>query len=381
MGRGPGEGTHGTRIMTLLVLYAAVALGISFLCSILEAVLLSITPTYVAHLDESASPVAEAIRALKQDVDRPLAAILSLNTVAHTAGAAGVGAQTQIVFGDGYLALASGVMTLAVLVISEIIPKSLGALHWRRLAPFAGRVLPPLIRLTYPLVLLAEQITRLVSAGRRGHGVSREEFQALARLGVEQGLVGESESRILRNLFLVRNLRAKDVMTPRPVVFLLPETLTVEDVLERQRGRFPFSRIPVFGPGGEDDVHGYVLKDDILLRAAHDEDRTPLSALNRDILSVPDSLPLPAVFERLLDGRENIALVTDEYGGMAGIVTTEDVVETLLGLEIVDEADRVDDMRALARSRWFARARRLGHIPEEQLEAVAGARGSSAPEK
>jgi len=366
--------------MTLLVLFASAALGISFLCSILEAVLLSITPSYVAHAEEAQLSGARTLRALKNDVDRPLAAILSLNTIANTAGATGVGAQVQAIYGDQYLALASFFLTLGILIFSEIIPKTLGALHWRRLAPFAAAVLPVLILMLYPLVLIAERLTRVMSEdGSHGNQrVSSEELQALARLGAEQGIFGESESRILRNLFLLGQLRARDVMTPRPVVFMLPETLTIRELLDRQEGPLVFSRIPVFGENGVDDVTGYVLKDELLLQAAWGKDGTPLSAFRRELLVLPDSLPLPALFERLLNRREHIALVVDEYGGMAGVLTSEDVVETLLGLEIVDEADRVEDMRALARSRWFDRARRGGHFSDDALEAMSTADGPSS---
>jgi len=363
--------------MTLLVLFAASALGISFLCSILEAVLLSITPSYVAHQQEVSRPYAAVLRSLKNDVDRPLAAILSLNTIANTAGATGVGAQVQSMFGDEYLAAASAGLTFGILVFSEIIPKTVGALYWRRLAPFAARTLPILILLLYPLVLLAEQLTRVMSKGMGGkrHQVSSEELQALAKLATEQGMFGESESRILRNLFLVHQLRARDIMTPRPVVFMQPETATIRELLDRQDGPLVFSRIPVYGEQGVDDVTGYVLKDELLLRAARGEDQTELAALRRELLVLPESLPLPALFERLLNRREHIALVVDEYGGMAGVLTSEDVVETLLGLEIVDEADRVEDMRALARSRWFDRARRGGHFSDDALEAMSTAPG------
>lgn len=346
--------------MMLLVAFAVVALGISFLCSILEAVLLSVTPGFVAARVREERPGALLLKRLKDDVDRPLAAILTLNTVANTVGAAGVGAQAAILWGEASLAVASGLLTLAILVFSEVIPKTLGALHWRRLAPAAARILAVMTWVLWPFVRLARGLTRLLSRGARTSVVSREEIAALAELGAQHGVFAGEESRILKNLFRFHLLRVRDVMTPRPVVFALPEALTVGEVI-REHAEFRFSRIPVFD-SNRDDVTGYVLKDELLLRAAQGRETARLAEFKRDILDVSDSLVLPALLERLLKHLEHIALVVDEYGGMAGIVTLEDVVETLLGMEIVDEADSVEDMQDLARRQWERRARRLGLV-------------------
>jgi CBS domain containing-hemolysin-like protein len=364
--------------MLLLLLYIGIALGFSFLCSMLEAVLLSVTPSYIAQLEQEGSKTGERLRELKARVDRPLAAILSLNTIAHTVGAAGAGAQAQVLWGSQALAAASVVLTLLILVVSEIIPKTIGAMFWRKLGPWSARLLPVLIFVLYPLVILSEGITRMLA--RRGQGraatVSREEFAAMAHLGQEQGIFGESESRILRNLFRIGSLRVRDVMTPRPVMFSLPEDTTVRAVLER-KDAIAFSRIPIWRDS-EDDVVGYVLKDQLLLHGAKDELDRPMSEFKRDLLVVPESLPVASFFERLLDRREHIALVVDEYGGVAGVATMEDVVETLLGLEIVDEADTVQDMREMARRRWVQRARRLGVVPSDFPDPLQK-RDSSSP--
>ena len=347
--------------MGLLVIYAALALGVSFLCSILEAVLLSVTPSYVAALEQAGGRTGRLLRELKDDVDRPLAAILSLNTIAHTVGAAGVGAQAVAVFGSAWIGVISAVLTLLILVLSEIIPKTLGAVHWRRLAPTTARLLPTLMWTMWPLVALSRRITRLI-ARERGvtAAIRREELTALADLGARAGVFREGESRILRNLFRFGDLTVKHIMTPRTVMFALAQDQTVGDVMA-EHDEFRFSRIPLYGQD-LDDVTGYVLKDEILLRAARDEHDVPLSTLRREILAVPDSLPLPYVLDRLLDGREHIALVMDEFGGTAGIVTMEDVLETVLGSEIVDEADSVRDMQELARRQWVRRAERLGLV-------------------
>lgn len=351
--------------MGLLLLYVALAVGVSFLCSMMEAVLLSVTPSYVAALEREGSTVGERLHAFKENVDRPLAAILSLNTIAHTVGAAGVGAQAAIVFGEAYTGVIAGILTLLILVVSEIIPKTLGAVYWRTLAPAIVRLLVPTIILMWPLVKLSQGLTRLLSRGATEVSFSREEFTALAELGEEEGVFEEKESRILRNLFRFNSLRVGDVMTPRTVVFDLPEDETIGDVVEEHE-EFRFSRIPVHDQD-PDDVTGYVLKDEILLRAAQEELDVRLEEIARDILVVRENLPLPDLLERLLDRLEHIALVVDEYGGMSGIVTMEDVVETLLGLEIVDEADSVEDMQDLARQQWFQRARELGMVSEEAL--------------
>ena len=353
--------------MGLLVLYVALAIGVSFLCSMMEAVLLSVTPSYVAALERKGSAVGERIHEFKENVDRPLAAILSLNTIAHTVGAAGVGAQAAIVFGEAYTGIVAAILTLLILVLSEIIPKTLGAVYWRTLTPSVVRMLTATIIAMWPLVKLSQGITHLLSQEEEETAFSREEFTAMAELGEEEGVFEEKESRILRNLFRFNSLRVKDVMTPRTVIFDLPENTTIGEVVE-EHDEFRFSRIPVYDDD-PDDITGYVLKDEMLLRAAQEEFDVTLEEMARNILVVHETLPLPDLLERLLDRLEHIALVVDEYGGVAGVVTLEDVVETLLGLEIVDEADSVEDMQALARKQWFKRARELGMVSEEALEA------------
>ncbi len=362
--------------MGLLLLYVALAIGVSFLCSIMEAVLLSVTPSYVAALEREGSAVGKRIHQFKENVDRPLAAILSLNTIAHTVGAAGVGAQAAIVFGEAYTGIIAGVLTLLILVLSEIIPKTLGAVYWRTLTPVIVRLLTATIIVMWPLVKLSQGLTYLLSQDEDQAAFSREEFTAMAELGEEEGVFEEKESRILRNLFRFNSLRVKDVMTPRTVIFQLPQQKTIGDVVE-EHDEFRFSRIPVY-EDDPDDITGYVLKDEMLLRAAQEEFDVSLSEISRDILVVHETLPLPDLLERLLDRLEHIALVVDEYGGVAGVVTMEDVVETLLGLEIVDEADSVEDMQALARKQWFKRARELGMVSDEALEAPTNA-DSEAP--
>ena len=349
--------------MTLLFVYLGLALGVSFLCSVLEAALLSVTPSHLAQLEQDRPKIGARLRSLKSRINRPLAAILSLNTIANTVGAVGVGAEAQRLWGSHILAITSAILTLLILFLSEIIPKTLGVVYWRQMTGFMTRFLPALIIVLLPLVWLSEVITGLVKRRPGSEKLSREEFAALARVGAQQGVFDESEMRILRNLFHFGSLRTRDIMTPRTVMFSLEENTTVRDAVS-ERGSMIFSRIPIW-KDTPDQVTGYILKDHLLIQAARNELDAPVNSFARGALIVPDTLPLPALFERFLDRREHIAVVVDEYGGVDGVVTMEDVLETLIGLEIVDEMDSVQDMRAMARSKWEARAKHIGNNQSE----------------
>lgn len=345
--------------MTLLVVYIVAALCMSFLCSMLEAVLLSITPAFVAQLEQEGVAIAPLAKDMKARIDRPLAAILSFNTVSHTAGAAGAGGQAQSIWGSEALTIVSVVMTLLILIIAEIIPKTIGARYWRQLTPFTMYTLRFLIAIQLPLIWLSEKIASVIKpADDEGENVSREEIAALAQLGESQGVFDAREGIILRNLLNMSDLHTRDIMTPRTVMFALPTTITVREFVDR-RDAMQFSRVPVYG-ANVDDVRGYVLKNDVYLRAARDDLDKPIGELARPHMVVPESLPVPELFERMLDRREHIAIVVDEYGGVDGVITMEDLLETLLGMQIVDEADRVKSLREMARSKWRQRALLLG---------------------
>lgn len=344
--------------MALLLFWALLALSLNFLCSVLEAVLLSVTPSYIAACEAGGTPrersTGRLLRDMKENVDRPLAAVLAVGNFAQIGGAAGVGAQAQALWGNTGITVASAVLTLAMMIISELIPKTLAAVYWRGLAPVTVRVLRLFVWLTYPLVLLAQGVTRLFSRDRDANEVSREELTALADLGVQEGVLGQEESRRLHNLLHLRALTAEDIMTPRTVALILSEGLTVRDALQRV-GEGRFSRIPLYRRD-VDDITGYFLKTDLLMAAAHDRFDVTLAGLRRDLLQVPEKLPLPEVLERMLAHHEHLALVVDDFGGTSGLVTMEDVVETLLGTEILDETDVVQDLRKHARERWKKRA-------------------------
>lgn len=344
--------------MLLLLFYLLLAVGVSFLCSILEAALLSITPSHVALMREQGSSAGRKLHALKKDIDRPLAAILSLNTVAHTFGAAGVGAQSLAIFGQAWVAATSAVVTLLILVFSEIIPKTLGANYAKALAGFTAHSCSVLIVLTWPLVVLSQYLTRLLASKKHGPTISREEFRLLAQTGHKEGVFEEEESNIFLNLIRFSAIRVEDIMTPRVAVLRFQQDRTVADVVA-EHDDLPFSRLPVYGESDE-DIQGYVLKSQIMLEMARGRGELKLSELRRDVLFVPEFISLRNLFSQVLADQEHFAVVVDEYGGFAGVVTMEDVIETLLGLEIVDESDTTEDLRRAARQQWQKRARKLG---------------------
>ena len=348
---------------SLLITYILMALVISFLFSISEAVLLSVTPSYIEALFKKGARGAARLRRLKQEnVDRSLAAILTLNTIAHTVGAIGAGAKASVVFGSTWFGLFSTVMTLMILFFSEIIPKTIGAVYWTRLVGFTVLFVQVLIIILYPIVWLSEQVTTIIARGKKMHIFSRDEFIAMARVGVETGDIRDNESRIIRNLFHLGSLTARDIMTPSTVITALPEEITVVEAINRTIDK-SFSRIPLYKKD-INDLTGFALRDEILLKKAQDKNDFPLFSLKRDILIVPDTVPVSILLDRFLKDRQHIAMVVDEHGVTKGLVTLEDLIETLIGVEIVDEIETIEDMRAFARKLWKERARSLG-IEEE----------------
>ena len=353
--------------MTLLILFVTLAIGVSFLCSLLEASLLSITPSFVEGARAERPRLAQQLERLRADIERPLAAILSLNTIAHTVGATGAGAQAAVVFGDAGVGVFSAVLTLGILVLSEIVPKTLGATYWRALAPFAVRVLPWLINAQLPLVWMSQGLTRLLTRGGRESEISREEIAALTTAGQRLGVVAEDETRIVENLFRLDQRTVEEIMTPRTVIDALPAEATVGEALEG-RDAFEFSRLPLQG-GSLDEVEGFVLTRELLLAGLRGERDRPLRELRRELSRVPADMDLDALFDTLMEGDRHVALVEDAYGGTAGLVTMEDLIEALLGMEIVDEHDRVADLRLLAQRR---RLRRAGAPAEAEGRAAPG---------
>lgn len=349
--------------MILLSAYLALALVVSFFCSISEAVLLSVRPAHVEALCRKGARGGKTLRVLQDNLDRPLAAILTLNTVAHTVGAAGVGAQAAVVFGNEFVGLTSAVLTLLILVLSEIIPKTLGAVHWQKLAPTIGHLVLWLMRIMAPFVWLSERLTRLMArSGESAFTFSRDEMRAMAEIGAREGVLDDKELAVVSNLMRLHRLKVEDIMTPASVMVSVSENETVGDFFESHAGT-PFSRIPLHAESVH-HVTGYVLKSDLLLAQARDEFDRSISEFRRDVMTLRDDISASAAFDRLTRSRSHLALIVDEYGTLRGLITMEDVVETLLGLEITDEADTVEDMQKLARQRWRDRMTAMGLDPD-----------------
>ncbi|MDX1472301.1 MAG: hemolysin family protein, partial [Flavobacteriaceae bacterium] len=335
--------------MGLLIFYALISIFFSFLCSILEAVLLSVTPTFINIKKQEGKHYADELEALKKDVDKPLIAILTLNTIAHTVGAILVGAQAKIIFNDegNGVFIVSAIMTILILVASEIIPKTIGATYWKALANFTTKALNVLI---FPLkwtgILYVLQLTTKLIGGT-GHGsvLTREGFIAMTDIAHEEGVFQESESKVIKNLLNFKEIQAKDVMTPRTMINAVSEEMTVEEFF-KQNSDIKYSRIPIYHED-MDNITGLVLKDEVFREMAFDNKTKKLSDIRREIIIVQRNMPIPSLFERLIESKNHLALVVDEYGSVSGLVTQEDVIETLLGLEIMDESDNVADLQNL----------------------------------
>ncbi|RXP64522.1 HlyC/CorC family transporter [Lutibacter sp. HS1-25] len=355
--------------MSLLLLYAAISIFFSFLCSILEAVLLSITPTFINIKKQEGKKFAIVLESLKNDIDKPLIAILTINTIAHTVGAILVGVQAEHldfeinVFGVNTVGIVSSIMTILILVVSEIIPKTIGATYWKQLANFTSIALAALI---FPLkwtgILWLLQLTTKLIGGKKVHGsiLSREDFHAMADIAQEEGVFEKNESAIIKNLLTFKEVEAKDIMTPRTVITTASEDSTIQHFFN-EHPKLRFSRIPIY-KDNSDNITGVILKDDMMEEIINGNGNHPLSSIKREIIVTNRNLPIPDLFEKFVAQRDHIALVVDEYGTTSGIVTMEDVIETLLGLEIMDESDNVADLQQLARKNWENRAKKIGLI-------------------
>lgn len=335
--------------MVLIFLYLFGALALSFLCSVLEAVLLSTPLSFISMKEEQGVKAAVRLKEYKNNIDRPVAAILSLNTIAHTIGAAGVGSESVKIFGQEYFGIISAVLTLLILVLSEIIPKTIGATYWRSLAIPVTGIIRFLEIITYPLVLLSELITRLFSSKNRQQSVSREEVSAMVNVGVEEGVFKAKENKIIQSFIKLVNVTAKEIMTPNIVVESADESMTFRDFRDKD---FSYSRIPVYRDN-RDYITGYILRATVLEKLSENKLDVKLSEIVRPILSFYENEPVSGIWEKMLERKEHISVVTDEYGCLRGIVTMEDVIETMLGVEIVDENDTDTDMQAVAREKWL----------------------------
>ncbi len=330
----------------------------------MEAVLLSVPVSFLSSKVQRGDAAARSMLGLKNDIDKPLSAILSLNTVAHTVGAAGVGAQATIVFGEASFGIVSAVLTILILVLTEIIPKTLGANYSRELVGSAAKVIRGMIALTYPLVWVSSFITNLLAREKAELTTSREEISALASIGTQEGIFADKENKIIQNLIKLKGLKIKEVMTPRIVVVTANEDMTLQEFL-RNKEFLHFSRIPIFQEN-KDNITGYVFRELVFEKLAEDHFDLRLKDIKRNIVTFPESKTLFEAWEELLQKKEHISLIVDEYGGMDGITTIEDIIETLLGFEIVDEKDQEDDMQKYAMKRWQERKKKYELLREAE---------------
>ena len=355
--------SYGVHV-ALLIGFVLLSVLVSFICSVSEATLLTMTPSYVASIAEEDPKKSALLKDVKIDnIDQSIAAILTLNTVAHTVGSLGAGAQATIVFGSQWFGVFSAVMTLIILIGSEIIPKTLGTVYWRTLSNPVAYFVKGIIFLLYPLIWLSEKLTKLLTRGKKASSFSRNEFAALASVGEQSGQIDPLESRIIRNLLAFGAIKVEDIMTPRSVMHAFEQSITVAELLAN-RPKLMFSRLPIYDED-LDKVTGFVLKSDILLAKANNHMDKPLKSYRREITFVFSKMKLFDLLDLMLNSRIHIAITVGEYGEVKGLVTLEDVLETLLGLEIVDEVDRVEDMQALARQMMQRRSARLGMLVEE----------------
>ena len=352
-------------MISLLVAFFVLAIFFSFLCSLWEAVLLSITPTYARIEQQKGTSLGKTLTDFKENIDKPLAAILTLNTIAHTVGAIGVGEQAAIIWSDSNpfitrLLVPAG-MTLAVLILSEIIPKTIGALYWQKLVTSTVASLKLLMFVLAPLVWVGQLITGSLKHSSDQPVLTRSDFLAMTELGEEEGVFEPSESRMLGSMLKFKSIKVEDVMTPRTVVKAAAVDQAISEFYEQGMVR-SFSRIPTFTAGNKDSITGYVLKVDVIEALLRGEGDESINTLRRDIVAVDQSYAITDLFKTLTERKEHIAVVLDEFGGMDGIVTMEDIIETLLGLEIMDETDTEIDMRELAKKHREKRAEALGTL-------------------
>ena len=351
--------------MTLLLFYLLLTMGISFLCSLLESVLMSTPISYISMKEDEGDRNARLFMQMKMDPDRPLSAILSLNTIANTLGAAAVGHQATLLSGEHLFGIISAIMTLLILVFSEIVPKSIGTSHWKDLLGLA-RVMKFLVFLLYPIVWLIEKLHNSINDEAPDLSISREEVSAMANMGEEEGVIDNTENKVIQNIIKLDDIKAYDVMTPRVVAAIAPESMTLRQFYKRDSLSHN-SRIPVYADSPE-FITGYILRYDVLEQLAEDKFDVRLGSIKRKIAAFHEETSVSDIWESLLNTKDQIALIIDDYGCFQGIITLEDIIETIQGVEIIDENDTVTDMQQYARERWRKRQNQYKQIvlPEEE---------------
>lgn len=361
--------TASVVFMNLLVTYILLALIVSFVCSLLEACLLTITPSAINSAKQKGLRWGVTMELFKNDIDRPLSAILTLNTAAHTMGAAGAGAEYARVFGNTGEALFAAALTLAILILTEIIPKTIGSRYAIALAGPTSNILSVMVYVLSPFVWCCRQITRLLTpSGHPRPPMDREELLAMTRIGAESGQLKIRESEFVHNLIQLHSMKTWDIMTPRPVIFVLPESMPLREFVKVIEEK-PFSRIPVYKEN-RDEITGFVIRGEALIaHLKNANDSMTLASVKRPITTTSDHTPVDALFQKFISDRIQIALVVDEFGATVGIVSFEDIIETIFGFEIMDEKDKIEDLQMHARNLWRERARKMG-IPFEESERI-----------
>ena len=337
--------------MTLLITYLLIAILISFLCSVLEAVLLSSTNSYIQSLSNKENEtVVNKLKDLKSNIDKPISSILTINTFAHTMGAAGVGAQAQIVFGAEWQAVVAFVVTLLILYFSEIIPKTIGALYWKKLLVPAAYIISFMMVISTPFTWFSSILTNFISKNKKHQSnFSREEIMAIVAMGEREGAILAKESDLIENLLKLKNIKAKDIMTPRSVVFALPAATTIEEAIDDDR-MYIHSRIPIYGET-LDDIIGVVFNQKILEESNEDHDERTLESISHQVHMISENIPVPHLIDLFVKRKTHLFIVFDNYGQTVGVVSLEDAIETLLGVEIVDEMDEIEDMQLFAKDK------------------------------
>jgi len=347
--------------LDLLLLFFVLSVGVSFICSILESVLLSVNMSYVAVLEKERPIVGKLLRLHKENINKSIASILILNTIANTLGAAAVGAQAAHIFGNDAVVYVSVILTFAILFLSEIIPKTIGAIHWKALAPAAAHIIRLFIWITYPIILTTLFVTNKISSGREdANSLTKEELLESMLLSEDEGVIDEKESDVIENILNLDNIKVGEILTPRSVVFAIDESMTIKEVIETQLSIFKFSRIPIYRDTIE-DVTGLVLTKKIFKQALTDDSVT-MGSIKKEIFSINENVPVSKALDLLINKKDHMFLVMDNYDQTEGIVTLEDCVETILGVEIMDESDTTEDMRELAK--WKMKQKRKAKYEE-----------------
>jgi CBS domain containing-hemolysin-like protein len=352
--------------MDLLVLYFFLAVSISFVCSILESVLLSMNMSYISVLEKDRPTIGALLRGHKNNLNVSIASILILNTIANTLGAAGVGAQAEAVFGGEAIFYVSIVLTFAILFISEIIPKTIGALYWKQLAPIAAYAIRFFIFITYPIIILTLFVTNRISKDSDGmNSLTKQELIENTLLSEDEGVIDEKESDVIENVLQLNDIKVNEILTPRSVVFAIEESTPISEAL-KNKDIFHFSRIPVFKES-IDNVTGIVLTKQ-LFRQALEDDKVSINSIKKDIFKINENIPVSKVLDKFIKKKEHMFLVIDNYDQTEGIVTLEDCVETILGVEIMDESDSVEDMRVLAKQLMKNKRKRQEKLQKDRDE-------------